>query len=361
MSSSWKEPGSSSFSIALAGRVLALGVLLLDRRLGSVVDGGVAQLLELGELLLVGLWALLAHGAPQVIRRGPRRCSSRAPRADWRSIQICWRSSMSAAAEHLVGERLAHLARLGEDPALLGQRGHARRGAGDGVRRRQDAALGGFGGHPSEAYERENGRWCAAPSVSSTPVRAATACSVADRRLRLRRRALARARPRRARDRRGGGTGAPRTRDALHDRFGRAPVRALARARVGCSRLGGQRDPRAPARGLEPHAPGGSVALPFDDRLRLRAGDADLAELTEMARQRSGVGDLRPQLRGRLDEGALRFERRHRLLGSTSPPASPARSFDGELTDPPSYDDARVGVDWKGQGCAGPGRARSRC
>ena len=46
----------------LAGRVLALRVLLLDGRLGSVVDRGVAQLLELGELLLVGLRALLAHG-----------------------------------------------------------------------------------------------------------------------------------------------------------------------------------------------------------------------------------------------------------------------------------------------------------
>ena len=45
----------------LAGRVLALGVLLLDRGLGRVVDGGDAQLLELGEPFLRGLGALLAH------------------------------------------------------------------------------------------------------------------------------------------------------------------------------------------------------------------------------------------------------------------------------------------------------------
>ena len=46
----------------LAGRVLALRVLLLHRLLGGVVDGGVAQLLELLELLYVRLEGFLAHG-----------------------------------------------------------------------------------------------------------------------------------------------------------------------------------------------------------------------------------------------------------------------------------------------------------
>ena len=47
----------------LPGGELPLRVLLLDRLLRGRVDGGLAQLLELGELLLVGLWGLLAHGA----------------------------------------------------------------------------------------------------------------------------------------------------------------------------------------------------------------------------------------------------------------------------------------------------------
>ena len=47
----------------LAGRVLALRVLLLDRLLGRVVDDGVAQLLELREPLLERLRGLLAHHA----------------------------------------------------------------------------------------------------------------------------------------------------------------------------------------------------------------------------------------------------------------------------------------------------------
>ena len=109
----------------LAGGVLALGVLLLDRGLGGVVDGGRLQLLELGEPFLVGLGALLAHGArdptgpraPRARRsRGPCRAgaasrspggaagprSSRTSRMNdsrtalgWRSIQISWRSVAS--------------------------------------------------------------------------------------------------------------------------------------------------------------------------------------------------------------------------------------------------------------------------
>ena len=41
----------------------------------------------------------------------------------WRSIQICWRSSSSGAAEDLLGERAAQRARLAEHPALLGRSG----------------------------------------------------------------------------------------------------------------------------------------------------------------------------------------------------------------------------------------------
>jgi hypothetical protein len=49
----------------LAGRVLALRVLFLDRLLGGVVDHRVAQLLQLREALLVGLGALAAHRAAE--------------------------------------------------------------------------------------------------------------------------------------------------------------------------------------------------------------------------------------------------------------------------------------------------------
>ena len=110
----------------LAGGVLALGVLLLDRGLGGVVDGGGAQLLELGEPLLVGLGALLAHGARDPMPRAARRAgttrapcrsgaASRSPAAGggssrsrtfstndsrtalgWRSIQTSWRRSASS-------------------------------------------------------------------------------------------------------------------------------------------------------------------------------------------------------------------------------------------------------------------------
>jgi hypothetical protein len=54
-----------------AGRVLALRVLLLDGGLRRVVDRGVAQLLELDELLFVGLGALLAQEGGEPIPQGP--------------------------------------------------------------------------------------------------------------------------------------------------------------------------------------------------------------------------------------------------------------------------------------------------
>ena len=53
----------------LARGVLALRVLLLHRLLGGVVDRGVPQLLELLELLCVGLEGFLAHRAAQSMRR----------------------------------------------------------------------------------------------------------------------------------------------------------------------------------------------------------------------------------------------------------------------------------------------------
>jgi hypothetical protein len=45
----------------LAGGELPLRVLLLDRLLGAGVDRLVAQLAQVGELLLVGDWVPLAH------------------------------------------------------------------------------------------------------------------------------------------------------------------------------------------------------------------------------------------------------------------------------------------------------------
>ena len=62
----------------LAGGHLALRVLLLDRLLGGGVDRRLAQLAQVGELLVVGFGVLLAHRRAEVyLRRG-----SRVPRAD---------------------------------------------------------------------------------------------------------------------------------------------------------------------------------------------------------------------------------------------------------------------------------------
>ena len=118
---------------------------------------------------------------------------------------------------------------------------------------------------------------------------------------------------------------------------------------------------RAPAGRLEAHAAGGQVALPFDDRLRLRAGDADLAELAEMARQRSGVGDLGPELGRRLDEGALGFEVRHRRRASlTRRRVLHVRPM--AVWPSPSYDAVRWASEGEGHGCGwgGSGCPRRR-
>ena len=104
----------------LAGGVLALGVLLLDRGLGRVVDGGGAQLLELGEPLLVGLGALLAHG--RGILRGleqPSRTNDSRTLSVWRSIQIDCSGGGSSRSEDLVDERLADRLGLAQHPDLL--------------------------------------------------------------------------------------------------------------------------------------------------------------------------------------------------------------------------------------------------
>jgi hypothetical protein len=205
---------------ALARRVLALRVLLLDGRLGSVVDRGVTQLLELGELLLVCLRALLAHG-----RGGyPPRAASSARTA-------------GGAAAPSVSSTPVRVATAARSPTA---------GSGGGGGSGSGAGSGSGSGSGRRRINR-----------AQNPGRGS-----------------------------GSGSGS-----GLGLGLGR-------RLRLAHRRLGGQRDPRAPARGLEPHAAGSQVALPFDDRLGLRARDADLAELAEVACQRPGVGDLRPQLRG---------------------------------------------------------------
>src|SRR5205085_10683178 len=55
----------------LPRRVLTPLVLLLDRLLGPGVDRLVANLLELGELLLVRLWRLVAHRRASLCPRSP--------------------------------------------------------------------------------------------------------------------------------------------------------------------------------------------------------------------------------------------------------------------------------------------------
>src|SRR5215211_315943 len=65
--------------------------------------------------------------------------------------------------------------------------------------------------------------------------------------------------------------------------------RRLRLRRVDHHRQRRERDLGPPAGRLQPHGSGGQVALPFDDRLGLHAGDADLAELAEMAGERGDV------------------------------------------------------------------------
>ena len=59
--------------------------------------------------------------------------------------------------------------------------------------------------------------------------------------------------------------------------------------------------------GLSRTLPEVSVGLPFHQLLRLGAGDADLAELAQVASQGGGVAQLRPQLGRGLDQRALRL------------------------------------------------------
>src|SRR4051794_36455813 len=79
--------------------------------------------------------------------------------------------------------------------------------------------------------------------------------------------------------------------------------------RLGHTRLAAQRPLRAPARGLQAHAARGAFRPPFDDRLGLGAGDADLAELAQVPGERGHVGHFRPQLGRRLDDRTLGLHR----------------------------------------------------
>ena len=69
----------------------------------------------------------------------------------WRSIQISWRSVGVGAAEDLLGERAADLARLAQHPALLGLGGRVGGRAGDRAGGGQDRAFGG-GRHGPPGY-----------------------------------------------------------------------------------------------------------------------------------------------------------------------------------------------------------------
>ena len=198
-------------------------------------------------------------GRAQVIRRGgPRRCSSRARRRDWRSIQICSRSATStwpsaSSANDWRASRGWH-----EHPALLSGIAATRAAArATGLRRSQDAAFGGSEARPlmrrrlTTARERAVVR--GAERVEHAGERRATGSSSAPAAP-----APGRARARaRARGATAAGRAGPRSRDGS--------------ARASGSGSGVRRRPRgsavsvtlrAPARGLEAHGPGGPVALP---------------------------------------------------------------------------------------------------
>ncbi len=90
----------------LAGGQLALRVLLLDRGLGGGVDRGLAELAQVGELLLECLGVLLAHRAGDCMGRGPAGAAPMRRR----------RGARRSDAGERVGELLPVRDRLGQRP-----------------------------------------------------------------------------------------------------------------------------------------------------------------------------------------------------------------------------------------------------
>ena len=116
VSSSWKEPGSSSFSTRSRAVYLPRSCCLATAALAAGVDRLVAQLLELGELLLVCLGGLGAHGAASLCAWLLRRSGAR-------------RAPGSGARERPVVRLPEALERPGEQRLVVGRRRGPRRAA----------------------------------------------------------------------------------------------------------------------------------------------------------------------------------------------------------------------------------------
>ena len=92
-------------------------------------------------------------------------------------------------------------------------------------------------------------------------------------------------------------------------RHGRLRLRLGVRG--GLRRVDREHHARPPPRRLEPDGPARAVRLPFDSGLGVHLRDPDLPELAEMASQGPELGQLCPQLGGRLDEGPGSLKRTH--------------------------------------------------
>ena len=280
----------------LAGGELALGVLLLDRLLGGGVDRGLAQLLELGELLLVGLGGVLAPWRRRsLVRPGRVRGQPREKGrwcADPRSSSTPTRTASTRASSKGSG--------AGSTTATGSGRGRAQPRRAGAPRR------------PRRSRAPRRPRRSRAPA----PARSSGTATGAARRAEAARRATGWA------SGGGSGTGSGSVRLGLglhrgHDLgLGLGFGLRLRAHRLGLHRRGGDRHLRPPTRGLELHRAACAVALPDDGGLGLELRDADLAELAEMPRQRADVADLGPQLGRGLHQGALCLDRRHRWTDS---------------------------------------------
>ena len=169
----------------LAGRVLALRVLLLHRLLGGVVDRGVAQLLQPGELLFVRLEGFLAHG-PRSLCAGQRRrgrtlsvTGGREPsesrtstRSSWRfglRLRLSLRPTRSAPFDSVALERARA---LGQRDAQLAVARELDRAARQLRRRRPSPARRG-----ARAWASPAARRAAAAAPRAAPARRSAAAT----------------------------------------------------------------------------------------------------------------------------------------------------------------------------------------
>jgi hypothetical protein len=166
---------------ALPRCVLATSVLLL-LGLGGRVQRSLAQLLQLGELLVVGFGGLAAHGGgsyPCPRLRGP---GAQEPTfGQWLSVDVlveilgirrgltCTRHVLDEVPDQWIVARPRPMPRKMKVLFIAVIKVSSASHTGTQLTRRWPSIL---------AQPRENGRWCAAPKRSRTPVRSSVVSSV---------------------------------------------------------------------------------------------------------------------------------------------------------------------------------------